>query len=96
VRNRKRKRPKNLDREIKELLSRPTADLRRVAWAFYGLSDQGAYNAARDGSIACVKVSGRWRALTAPLKKMVEQPAERTHQDGECGRAAQTNATAAA
>ena len=58
--------------EVKEILSHPTADVPTVGKVFYGLERHASYRAAKRGDIACVRVGGRVRAITQPLRKLVE------------------------
>ena len=56
---------------VLEILSQPTADVPVVGEVFFNLGRGAAYRAAKSGDIQTVKVGGRVRAITAPLRKLV-------------------------
>jgi hypothetical protein len=58
--------------EVRAILSRPTADVPAVGKVFFGLGKHASYRAAAKGDIATVRVGGRLRAITAPLRKLIQ------------------------
>lgn len=58
--------------EVRAILSRPTADVPTVGRVFYGLGKNASYRAAKKGDIDAKWVGGRLRAITAPLRKLVQ------------------------
>jgi hypothetical protein len=58
--------------EVKAILSQPTADVPTVGRVFYNLGKHASYRAAKKGDIATLRVGGRLRAITAPLRKLVQ------------------------
>jgi hypothetical protein len=58
--------------EVRTILSRPTADVPTVGKVFYGLGKHASYRAAKKGDIATLRIGGRLRAITAPLRKLIE------------------------
>jgi hypothetical protein len=60
-----------MNKELEELLSKPTADIPTVGRICFGLSRNGSYAAARRGEIKTISVGRLKRALTAPLKRQL-------------------------
>ena len=81
MRKQKRKKFKDLESEIEDILSRPTADLRRTARVVFDLGADGAYKAAQNGDIPCVQVNGRWRVVTARLRKLLNLEQSRARRE---------------
>jgi hypothetical protein len=60
-----------MNEELRILLSRPTATVPDVGRICFGLSRNGAYNAAKAGGIPTIKVGGQYFVPTAALRKQL-------------------------
>lgn len=59
-----------MSEEIAKLLNQPTIDV-LDAGKILGIGKSCAYSAAKDGSIPTIKIGGRYRVPTAPLRAML-------------------------
>jgi hypothetical protein len=60
-----------MNKELKELLSFPTASVPDVGRICYGLSRGGSYDAAARGDIPTIKLGRIMRVPTAPLRRQL-------------------------
>jgi hypothetical protein len=61
-----------MNEELKNLLSQPTASIPDVGRICFGLSRNGSYTAAAEGSFPTIKVGKKnLRVPTAPLRQML-------------------------
>lgn len=57
--------------ELKQLLSKPVANVPDVGRVCFGLTKNASYEAAKRGDFACIRMGGRIVVPTAPLRKML-------------------------
>jgi len=60
-----------MNKEVRQILAHPTADVPEVGRVFYGLTENASYAAAKRGEIECVRIGRKLRAKTLPLRKLV-------------------------
>lgn len=60
-----------MNSELKDLLSKPTADVRDVGRICFGLNTNASYAAAHRGDFPTKRIGKKIVALTAPLPKLL-------------------------
>jgi hypothetical protein len=60
-----------MNKELEELLSRPTADVPDVGRICFDLSRNGSYDAAKRGDFPTIKVGRLLKVPTAALRKQL-------------------------
>jgi hypothetical protein len=61
-----------MNKELKELLSTPTADVPDVGRVCFGLSRNGSYDAAKRGDFPTIKVGRLLKVPTAALSRLLK------------------------
>ena len=61
-----------MNKELQELLSRPTADVPDVGRVCFGLSRNGSYDAANRGDFPTIKVGRLLKVPTAALARLLD------------------------
>lgn len=60
-----------MNEELRNLLSHPAASVPDAGRVCFGLSRNGSYSAAKDGTLPTIKVGGKFFVPTAALKKLL-------------------------
>lgn len=60
-----------MNKELQELLSKPTADVPEVGRICYGMCRNSSYDAAKRGDIPTIKVGRLLKVPTAALRKQL-------------------------
>jgi hypothetical protein len=61
-----------MNEELRELLSRPTANIEDVGRVCFGMKRASSYRAAERGTIPAIRDGRRWYVPTAALRKLLQ------------------------
>lgn len=61
-----------MNANLKELLSKPTADVRTVGKVCFGMGKNAAYDAAARGDIPTIRIGRLLKVPTAALRRMLQ------------------------